>query len=51
MALQAVRSARLAPVDGRRVREIIQAVAASQAPGVRELAEANRDGGGPAALP
>jgi transcriptional regulator with XRE-family HTH domain len=51
MALRAVRSARLAPVDGRRVWEIIQAVAASQAPGVRELAEANRDGGGPAALP
>jgi transcriptional regulator with XRE-family HTH domain len=51
VALQAVRSGRLAPVDGRRVRYIIQAVAASEAPGVRELAEAYHDGGGPTALP
>jgi hypothetical protein len=50
-ALQAVRSGRLAPVDGRRVRDIIRAVAPSQAPGIRELAEAYHDDGGPPALP
>ena len=50
-ALQAVRSGRLAPVDGRRVRDIIRAVAASQAPGVRELAEAYHDDGGSSVHP
>lgn len=51
VALRAVRSGRLAPVDGRRVQDIIRAVAASQAPGVRELAEAYHDTTGPSALP
>jgi transcriptional regulator with XRE-family HTH domain len=53
MALKAVQSGRLAPVDGRRVRDILRAVTASQAPGVRELAEAyhHDDGSGPPALP
>lgn len=41
-ALQAVRSGRLAPVDGRRVRDIIRAVTASHVPGAGELAEAYR---------
>jgi transcriptional regulator with XRE-family HTH domain len=51
-ALQAVQSGRLAPVDGRRVLDIIRAVAASRTPGARELAEAYRDddGGAPPAL-
>jgi transcriptional regulator with XRE-family HTH domain len=51
-ALPAVRSGRLAPVDGRRVRDIIRAVAASHVPGMSALAEAYRgdDDGGPAAL-
>ena len=43
MALEAVRSGRLAPVDGRRVRDIIRAVTASRAPGAGELAEAYHD--------
>jgi hypothetical protein len=51
VALRAVRSGRLAPVDGRRVRDIIRAVAASQTPGVRELAEAYHDNAGPSTLP
>lgn len=42
-ALLAVRSGCLAPVDGRRVQDIIRAVSASRAPGARELAEAYRD--------
>jgi len=42
-ALEAVRSGRLAPVDGRRVRDIIRAVTASRAPGAGELAEAYHD--------
>jgi hypothetical protein len=52
-ALQAVRSGRLAPVDGRRVRDIIRAVTASHALSARELAEAyhGEDDGGPPALP
>jgi transcriptional regulator with XRE-family HTH domain len=49
-ALQAVRSGRLAPVDGRRVQDIIRAVAASEAPGVRELVEAYHADGRPPAL-
>jgi transcriptional regulator with XRE-family HTH domain len=51
--LQAVRSGRLAPVDGRRVRDIIRAVTASHAPGAGELADAYRDDdeGAPPALP
>jgi transcriptional regulator with XRE-family HTH domain len=48
-ALQAVSSGRLAPVDGRRVRDIIRAVAASHVPGVRELAEAYYDDSAPSA--
>lgn len=51
VALQAVRSGRLAPVDGRRVRDIIRAVAASQAPGVRELAEAHHENAASPTLP
>jgi hypothetical protein len=43
MALEAVLSGRLAPVDGRRVRDIIRAVTASRAPGAGELAEAYHD--------
>jgi len=50
-ALQAVRSGRLAPVDGRRVRDIIRAVAPRQAPGIRELAEGYHGDDGPPALP
>ncbi|MGH3185794.1 MAG: hypothetical protein ACRDPY_02415 [Streptosporangiaceae bacterium] len=47
-ALEAVQSGCLAPVDGRRVQDIIRAVSASRAPGSRELAEAYRDDGGEA---
>ena len=52
VALEAVRSGRLAPVDGRRAREIVLAVAERGVPGAAELAEAYRetcgDGGRPA---
>jgi transcriptional regulator with XRE-family HTH domain len=42
VALQAVRSGRLAPVDAPRVREVIGAVTAAGLPEARELAEAYR---------
>ena len=45
MALNAVRSGRLAPVDGRRVREIVLAVAERSGPEAAELAEAYREAG------
>ena len=45
MALKAVRSGRLAPVDGRRVREIVLAVAGRGVPEAAELAEAYREAG------
>jgi hypothetical protein len=52
VALEAVRSERLAPVDGRRAREIVLAVAERGVPEAAELAEAYRetcgDGGRPA---
>ncbi len=52
VALEAVRSGRLAPVDGRRAREIVLAVAERGVPEAAELAEAYRetcgDGGRPA---
>ena len=52
VALDAVRSGRLAPVDGRRAREIVLAVAERGVPEAAELAEAYRetcvDGGRPA---
>jgi transcriptional regulator with XRE-family HTH domain len=50
VALQAVQSGRLAPVDGRRVRDILRAVTTSHAPGAAELAKAYRDDDGPLAL-
>ena len=45
VALNAVRSGRLAPVDGRRVREIVLAVAERSVPEAAELAEAYREAG------
>ena len=54
VALEAVRSGRLAPVDDRRTREIMLAVSGRGVPEVGELAEAYRDtcdGGSPPALP
>jgi len=52
VALEAVRSGRLAPVDGRRAREIVLAVAERGVPEAAELAEAYRETydepGGPA---
>jgi hypothetical protein len=43
VALEAVRSGRLAPVDGRRAREIVLAVAERGVPEAAELAEAYRN--------
>jgi hypothetical protein len=43
VALEAVRSRRLAPVDGRRAREIVLAVAERGVPEAAELAEAYRE--------
>ena len=43
VALEAVRSGRLAPVDGRRAREIVLAVAERGVPEAAELAEAYRE--------
>ncbi len=43
VALEAVRSGRLAPVDGRRAREIVHAVAGRGVPEAAELAEAYRE--------
>ena len=43
MALEAIRSGRLAPVDDRRTREIVYAVAGRGVLEARELAEAYRD--------
>ncbi len=43
VALEAIRSGRLAPVDDRRTREIVYAVAGRGVPEARELAEAYRD--------
>ena len=54
MGLKAVRSGRLAPVDGRRAREIVLAVAERGVPEAAELAEAYReacDTGASPALP
>jgi hypothetical protein len=45
VALKAVRSGRLAPVDGRRVGEIVLAVAGRGVPEAAELAEAYREAG------
>lgn len=53
VALEAVRSGRLAPVDDRRTREIVLTVAGRGVPEADELAETyqdGRDGGGPPAL-
>jgi hypothetical protein len=53
VALDAIRSARLAPVDDRRTREIVLAVAGRGVPEAAELAEAYRNGhdaSGPPAL-
>lgn len=52
VALEAVSSGRLAPVDDRRAREIVAAVAERGVPEADELAEAyqeGRGGGSPAA--
>lgn len=43
VALEAIRSGRLAPVDGRRAREIVLAVAGRGLPEARELSEAYRE--------
>jgi len=43
VALEAIRSRRLAPVDGRRAREIVLAVAGRGVPEAAELAEAYRE--------
>ena len=55
MTLEAIKSGRLAPVDGRRAREIVLAVAERGVPEAAELAEAYQaacgDGGSPPALP
>ena len=54
VALEAVRSGRLDPVDGRRAREIVLAVAERGVPEAAELTEAYREacgGGGRPALP
>ncbi len=55
MTLEAIKSGRLAPVDGRRAREIVLAVAGRGVPEAAELAEAYQaacgDGGSPPALP
>jgi transcriptional regulator with XRE-family HTH domain len=55
VTLEAIRSGRLAPVDGRRAREIVLAVAERGVPEAAELAEAYQaacgDGGGRPALP
>ena len=55
VTLEAIRSGRLAPVDGRRAREIVLAVAERDVPEAAELAEAYQeacgDGGSRPALP
>jgi hypothetical protein len=55
VTMEAIRSGRLAPVDGRRAREIVLAVAERGAPEAAELAEAYQeacgDGGSRPALP
>ena len=54
VALEAIRSGRLAPVDGRRAREIVFAVASRGLPEARELSEAFREvceASEPSALP
>jgi len=51
VALKAVRSGRLASVDGRRVREIVLAVAERGMPEAPELAEAYREACGTGASP
>ena len=51
MALKAVRSGRLASVDGRRVREIVLAVAERGVLEAAELAEAYREACGTGASP
>ena len=55
MTLEAIKSGRLAPVDGRRAREIVLAVAGRGVPEAAELAEAYQaacgDSGSPPALP
>jgi hypothetical protein len=55
VTMEAIRSGRLAPVDGRRAREIVLAVAERGAPEAVELAEAYQeacgDGGSRPALP
>jgi transcriptional regulator with XRE-family HTH domain len=51
VALEAVKSRRLAPVDGRRAREIVLAVAGHGVPEAAELAEAYREACGDSAGP
>ena len=55
VTLKAIRSGRLAPVDGRRAREIVLAVAERGVPEAAELSEAYQascgDGGSRPALP
>ena len=51
VALEAVRSGRLAPVDGRRAREIVLAVTERGVPEAAELAEAYREACGDGARP
>jgi hypothetical protein len=51
VALEAVRSGRLAPVDGRRAHEIVLAVAERGVPEAAELAEAYREACGAGASP
>ena len=55
VTMEAIRSGRLAPVDGRRAREIVLAVAERGSPEAAELAEAYQeacgDGGSRPALP
>jgi hypothetical protein len=55
MTLEAIKSGRLAPVDGRRAREVVLAVAGRGVPEAAELAEAYQascgDSGSPPALP